>query len=63
MAFKEKRELRVYEGSDRNYKPIPQIRLQGKWLEKFGFDIGTAVSVECNGGQLIITRADEVIAD
>jgi toxic protein SymE len=59
MLFKESRELKVYEGSDRNYKPIPQIRLQGKWLEKLGFDIGTSLNVECRNGQLTITPQKE----
>ena len=29
MAYKEHRELKVYEASGKNYKSIPQIRLQG----------------------------------
>ena len=33
MTYKEHRELKVYEASGRNYKSIPQIRLQGDWLK------------------------------
>lgn len=34
MRFKEKRCMKVYAGNDQNYKPVAQIRLQGKWLEE-----------------------------
>ena len=44
MAYKEHRELKVYETSGRNYKSIPQIRLQGDWLKDFDFDIGTPIA-------------------
>ncbi|MCI5917786.1 MAG: type I toxin-antitoxin system SymE family toxin [Roseburia sp.] len=58
MAYKEHRELKVYEASGRNYKSIPQIRLQGDWLKDFNFDIGTPINVECRDGSILITRAD-----
>lgn len=61
MAYKEHRELKVYETSGRNYKSIPQIRLQGDWLKDFDFDIGTPINVECRGGKLVITRSDEIL--
>ena len=61
MAYKTHRELKVYESSGKNYKPTPQIRLQGDWLKNFDFDIGTPINVECRGGAILITRADEVI--
>lgn len=63
MPYKKNRSVKVYEGSDRNYKPLPQIRIQGKWLEEHGFEIGTKLNIECEGGRLIITKADEVIAN
>jgi hypothetical protein len=37
MRFKEKRSMKVYAGNDQNYKPVAQIRLQGKWLEEIGW--------------------------
>lgn len=40
MAFKKNRPIKVYETSGTDYKRIPQIRLQGKWLQELGFDIG-----------------------
>ncbi len=35
--------------------PSPQLRLQGRWLEELGFQIGEAVLVKCEDGKLIIT--------
>ena len=61
MAYKEHRNLKVYEASRRNYKPTPQIRLQGDWLKDFDFDIGNPINVECRGGKLVITRSDEIL--
>lgn len=61
MVHKTHRELKVYESSGRNYKPTPQIRLQGDWLKDFDFDIGTPINVECRGGKLVITRSDEIL--
>lgn len=61
MAYKEHRNLKVYEASGRNYKSIPQIRLQGDWLKDFDFDIGTPITVVCQGGKLVITRSDEIL--
>ena len=61
MAYQEHRELKVYEASGRNYKSIPQIRLQGDWLKDFDFDIGTPINVECRGGAILITKANEII--
>ena len=60
MAYKEYREMKVYEQSGYQYKPIPAIVLKGKWLEELGFASGTSVLVKCQGGQLTITPADEV---
>ena len=42
MAYKKNRPIKVYETSGTDYKRIPQIRLQGKWLQELGFDIGEA---------------------
>lgn len=61
MAYKTHRELKVYETSGSNYKSVPQIRLQGEWLKDFDFDIGTCINVECKGGEILITKADEIL--
>ena len=34
---------------------IPQIRLQGKWLQECGFEPGSQVQIQCEQGKLIIT--------
>lgn len=36
--------------------------LKGQWLRELGFEEDTPITVECAGGKLVITRADEVIA-
>lgn len=59
MAFKEQRELKVYEMSRRNYKPTPAIMLKGQWLEELGFEPGKKMSVHCEGGKLTITLRNE----
>lgn len=61
MAYKEYRELKVYEQSGYQYKPTPTIILKGKWLEELGFGSGTPVVVKCQGGQLTIVPADEIL--
>lgn len=48
------RHLKVYEGSDKDYKPVSQIRLQGKWLESLGFEPGTPFTVKCEAGKLTL---------
>ena len=53
--IKEYRELKV--GSFYNYgsKESPMLRLQGLWLEDFGFKAGDPVLVKCENGKLIIS--------
>lgn len=63
MPYKEYRELKVYDQSGYNYKSVPQIRLQGKWLEELGFAIGTSLCVKCRDGQLVITPRDEILLE
>lgn len=53
--------LKVYEAS--SLINIPQIRLQGKWVEKAGFQIGKLIVVEVKSGEIRITLADEFIVD
>jgi hypothetical protein len=62
MAFKKIRNMKVYEQSGYRYKSTPTIMLKGQWLRDLGFEEGTPITVECAGGKLVITRADEVIA-
>ena len=60
MAFKKIRNMKVYAQSGYNYKSTPTIMLKGNWLEELGFGCGSPICVECSGGKLIITWADEV---
>ncbi len=59
-GFKKYRDMKVYEQSGYKYKPTPMIILKGAWLRDLGFEEGVPITVECEGGRLIITRADEV---
>lgn len=73
MSFKKDRRAKVYEASVpgkregyygvTSYKTVPQIKLTGQWLEELGFTPGAEMRIECSGGRLVITRADEVIVD
>lgn len=63
MAYKEYREMKVYEQSGYNYQNTPTIVLKGKWLQELGFSMGDKVSVKCEDGRLTITKADEIWLD
>ncbi len=63
MAFKEYRNMKVYEQGGYHYKATPTIILKGQWLKDCGFDIRSPVAVKCEGVRLTITRADEIIID
>lgn len=60
MAYKEYREMKVYEQSGYKYQNTPTIVLKGKWLEELGFLMGDKLSVKCEDGRLTITKADEI---
>ena len=62
VAFKKERKMKVYAQSGYHYKDTATIILKGAWLETLGFEPGTPINVEREGGRLVITRADEVIA-
>ena len=42
--------------------PLPQLRMQGKWLQRAGFEIGTVVKVRVARGRLVV-EADPVQND
>lgn len=52
----EKRKLTVYAGSGNKYAYVPQIILQGKWLETIGFSIGDKVTVDCEPDRIVIEK-------
>lgn len=52
----EQRKLTVYEGRGKQYAPIPQIVLQGKWLEQMGYNIGDKIVVDCQPEKITIRK-------
>lgn len=52
----DKRSLKVLSQSGYRYQPTPCIVLQGRWLEVFGFSIGSEVDVHCEEDRLVISR-------
>ena len=62
-VFKKERKMKVYAQSGYMYKDTATIILKGDWLEDCGFEPGTPIRVECEGGRLIITRQDEVMIE
>ena len=58
------RKLKVYRSTNSNSSSdTPTIRLDGKWLQKYGFNTGDFISVECKGGELIIRKDTERIEE
>lgn len=41
------------------YQVMPEIRLQGKWLEDLGFYVGEKLQVECKDEKIIISKIEE----
>jgi len=56
MSNTENRKMKVYSGSDKSYKPVAQIRIQGRWLEELGFVPGTPIEIKCKNGKLTIVK-------
>lgn len=63
MAYKEYREMKVYESNGYQYKRTPCIVLKGKWLSELGFDIGEQIEVKCEGGRLIIEKKYDIFCN
>lgn len=64
-AFKKERKMKVYEAitvsrgkwwNSTKYTTVPQIRLQGLWLEQLGFEPGTTIKVECEQGKIVVRK-------
>ena len=58
----EERRMKVYKGRGVYKEAPPQILLQGRWLERAGFNAGDKSTVDCQQGRLVITK-DELEAD
>lgn len=63
MAYKEYRNMKVYEQGGYSALHTPTIILKGQWLREMGFEYGTPITVKCEDGRLTITRRDEIIND
>ena len=58
------RKLKVYRSTNSNSgSDTPTIRLDGKWLQEYGFNTGDFISVECKGGELIIRKDTDRIEE
>jgi len=59
MVEKNTRKLKVYSKHRNNeIRPVPEIRLTGKWIEALGFQIGDAVQIIPGEKSLTIKTAD-----
>lgn len=56
MAVKRYREMKVYEQSGYKYKTVPAIILKRAWLGEFGFSVGDTIAINCQEGQLTISK-------
>ena len=53
------RKLTIYYMSAYDRKEAPLIRLQGRWLQELGFEIGKRISVEEKQGELVLKLMPE----
>lgn len=63
MAFKEYRDMKVYEQGGYSSVHTPTIILKGQWLREAGFEYGTPITVKCEDGRLTITPRNEVMQE
>ena len=49
---------RTIRGTDGRSALVPMLRLQGAWLKRAGFDVGTPVTVRVDAGRLVIEAAE-----
>ena len=56
-----RKEFKIYEVYN-GKKTIPQIRINGIWLQELGFNIGDKISLELIEGELVIEKmpAEEI---
>ena len=62
-VFKKERKMKVYGQSGYKYKETPAIIIKGDYLNELGFVAGSPIRVECSGGKLVITLADEILLE
>jgi toxic protein SymE len=55
------RKLKIYkkfQPREWEYTPVPEIRLEGKWLKELGFEIGKEIEIKQQRNKLTITLSD-----
>lgn len=52
--------MKVYQGTGRNYVEVPKIVLQGKWLNDLGFSVGDQIIVTCSEDKITIMRPVDI---
>ena len=57
--MKRERDLTVYGYKSKWHDYPAEIRIRGKWLKDFGFDVGVRYHVECEDGKLILSTVDD----
>ena len=60
--MKKKKRLLTVSGAFINNQLIPQIRIQGKWLNDLGFSVRCRVEVEEKQGQLVIRLIKNLVS-
>jgi len=56
--MKQIRKLKIYQkfqSRERKNITVPEIRLEGKWLEELGFEIGKGIEIKQQQNKLTIT--------
>ena len=56
------RKLKIYrkfQPREWKYIPVPEIRLEGKWLKELGFEIGKEIEIKQQKNKLTITLTDK----
>lgn len=56
------RKLKIYkkfQPREWKYTPVPEIRLEGRWLKELGFEIGKEIEVRQQKNKLTITLTDK----
>jgi len=56
------RKLKIYQkhqSREWKYITVPEIRLEGKWLEQLGFEIGKEIEIKQQKNKLTITLIDK----
>ena len=62
-GFKKTRKVQYGYYEDKAAKPHPVIRIAGKYLERFGFRIGDAITLEIEDGTIMVRRLAEPDGD